>query len=125
MDDMTPEQIKKMIAMLQSMLPEDESEPEISKNKENTSNNTIRTINRKPQPSTVNKFDQMMEASLHKSDIEIDKKLAKYDPTPRLRKFNFIKVTCRVCGKSEDISPSLLSDTPDRYKCNKCSRSAG
>jgi len=125
MDDMTPEQIKKMIAMLQSMLPEDESEPEISKNKENTPNNTIRTINRKPQPSTVNKFDQMMEASLHKSDIEIDKKLAKYDPTPRLRKFNFIKVTCRVCGKSEDISPSLLSDTPDRYKCNKCSRSAG
>ena len=120
MDDMSPEQIKKMIDMLKSMLPEEENET-----KEDKSKNPIKTIDRRPKPSNINKFDQMMEASLHKSDIEIDKKLARYAPTPRLRKFSLIKVKCRVCGKQEEINPSLLADSAERYKCNNCSRSAG
>lgn len=122
MDNLSPEQIQQMIAMLQNMLPNNETEPE---SEQQASVNPIKTVNRKPKQSTVNKFDQMMEASLHKEDIEIDKKLAKYDPTPRVRRFQPLDVVCRVCGKRESVSPNLLSDTPDRYKCNTCSRGAG
>jgi len=122
MDNLSPEQIQQMIAMLQNMLPSNNEEPT---EEEKSSSSPIRTVDRKPKPSTVNKFDQMMEANLHKEDIEIDKKLAKYDPTPRVRRFQPLDVVCRVCGKRESVSPNLLSDSPDRYKCNNCSRGAG
>ena len=122
MDNLSPEQIQQMIAMLQNMLPSNNEEPV---EEEKSSSGPIRTVDRKPKPSTVNKFDQMMEANLHKEDIEIDKKLAKYDPTPRVRRFKPLDVVCRVCGKRESVSPNLLSDSPDRYKCNNCSRGAG
>ena len=122
MDNLSPEQIQQMIAMLQNMLPGNNEEPT---EEEKPSSSPIRTVDRKPKPSTVNKFDQMMEANLHKEDIEIDKKLAKYDPTPRVRRFKPLDVVCRVCGKRESVSPNLLSDSPDRYKCNNCSRGAG
>lgn len=122
MDNLSPEQIQQMIAMLQNMLPSNNEEPA---EEEKSSSSPIRTVDRKPKPSTVNKFDQMMEANLHKEDIEIDKKLAKYDPTPRVRRFQPLDVVCRVCGKRESVSPNLLSDSPDRYKCNNCSRGAG
>ena len=127
MDELSPKQIQQMISMLQKMLPENEEEADTDttpSKDEFASNNRIKTVNRKPQ-QTENKFDKMMEANLHKEDVEIDKKLRKYDPTPRVRDFKPIKVQCRVCGKSDHINPVLLHDTPDRYKCNNCSRSAG
>lgn len=118
-DSMSPQQIKQMIAMLKQMLPEDNEEQE--KVKESPIKNKA---SRKPK-QTENKFDSMMEAHLHKEDIEIDRKLKKYDPTPRIRHFDPISVVCRVCGKKEEVNPALLSDTVDRYKCNNCARSAG
>lgn len=123
MDNLSPEQIKQMITMLQNMLPnnDEQSDPQ----QKSTTNDSIKTVDRRPKPSTINKFDEMMEAHLHKEDIEIDKKLAKYDPTPRIRRFKPLDVVCRVCGKKETVSPNLLSDSPDRYKCNNCSRGAG
>lgn len=119
MDELSPNQIKQMINMLKQMLPETEE----LRDEEKSSSSPIRTVNRRPQ-QTENKFDQMMEAHLHKEDIEIDKKLKKYDPTPRIRKFDPIKVVCRVCGKTESVNPSI-TENPNRYKCNDCSRSAG
>lgn len=126
MDNLTPEQIQQMIVMLQNMLPKntidniDEQTSESS-----TPISSIKTSRKKPQPSSINKFDSMAEARMHKDDIAIDKKLNKYGPTPRTRKFQFIDVKCRVCGKTDKINPVLLYDSPDRYKCNKCSGSAG
>jgi hypothetical protein len=127
MHDLTPEQIKQMITMLQSMLPQEATTTNVDTvdNKDAPHNNNIKTSKRRPQPSSVNKFDAMAEARMHKDDIAIDKKLNKYGPTPRTRKFEFINVKCRVCGKNETINPVLLYETPDRYKCNKCSGSAG
>jgi lysyl-tRNA synthetase class I len=121
MADLTPDQIKQMITMLQNMLPnstEQDAEPPIN-------HNVIKTANKKPKASGINKFDEMAEKRMHKDDIEIDKKLSKYAPTPRTRQFKQIQVTCRVCGKTETVNPVLLYDTPDRYKCNGCSGSAG
>lgn len=72
----------------------------------------------------VNKFLNMKEASMHLTDAEIDKKLNKYPPTQRNREYAPIEVKCRVCGKSEQIPPSLV-ESKDRYKCNNCSTSQG
>lgn len=118
-DSMSPKQIKQMISMLKQMLPEDDNEEPEKQQPE-----PIRTVHRKPI-QTENKFDQMMEAHLHKEDIAIDQKLKKFDPTPRIRSFDPLKVVCRVCGKKDEINPATLTDSADRYKCNNCARSAG
>lgn len=122
MDNLNPEQIKQMINMLKNMLPDADDAPQDSSQPKP---NPIKTADRRPRPSSVNKFEQMAERNMHREDVEIDKKLAKYDPTPRSRQFNMIEVTCRVCGKKESINPVLLADSPDRHKCNTCSGSAG
>lgn len=126
MDNLTPEQIHQMISMLKNMLP-DQEEKNNNSHQENTETNTpIKNRPSKKISGTVaNKFDQMMEAKLHKEDTEIDKALAVYGPTPRQRKFEPVKVLCRLCGKSEMVNPSVLSESKDRYKCNACSRSPG
>jgi len=103
------------------MLPEDNKETEEPVQQENPIKNRS---SRRPQ-QTENKFDQMMEAHLHKEDIAIDQKLKKFGPTPRVRAFDPINVVCRVCNKKESINPALLQDTVERYKCNNCARSAG
>jgi len=120
-DSMSPKQIKQMIAMLKQMLPEDNQETEEPAEKQSK---PIRTVNRKPR-QTENRFDQMIEAHLHKEDIAIDQKLKKFDPTPRIRAFDPLTVVCRVCGKKEEINPAVLTDSAERYKCNNCARSAG
>jgi hypothetical protein len=126
-----PEQIKSLISLLSSLLdtesndtPAEQTEKPSSKMKtrhrkvKQTTENTVAT-------SAKNLFLDMPERNMHKEDVEIDKKLSKYPPTKRSRKTSLIKVVCRVCGKKEDIVPGLLFDTPDRYKCNKCSKTAG
>lgn len=72
----------------------------------------------------VNKFLQMKEANMHQSDAEIDKKLNKYPPTQRGREYSPVEVKCRVCGKNDQVHPSLV-ESKDRYKCNNCSTSQG
>ena len=119
---MSPKQIKQMIAMLKQMLPEDNDEVV---EEEPVKQNPIKNRSSRRPQQTENKFDQMMEAHLHKEDIAIDQKLKKFDPTPRVRSFDPINVVCRVCGKKESINPALLQDTVERYKCNNCARSAG
>lgn len=123
MDNLTPEQIQSMIVMLQNMLPKDavqNQENDFKVNNKKTSNKKIKSADK-----SVNKFNSMPEKNLHKDDTLIDKKLITQPPVPRARKFSLIKVVCRVCGKREEISPGLLHEAPDRYKCNKCSTSAG
>ena len=133
MDDMTnldPKQIKQMIMLLQAMLPKQQEEEEPVANETVTdnqlySNPKIQTSHKRPKPSLINKFDSMIEAKMHKEDVEIDKKLNVYGPTPRTRKYNPVPVRCRVCGKTEKVNPNLVSEGVDRYKCNACSRGAG
>lgn len=71
-----------------------------------------------------NKFDAMPESKMHKDDTAIDKKLIVSPPTQRNRSYQAVSARCRVCGKVESVSPSLV-ESPDRYKCNRCSASAG
>lgn len=122
-----PEQIKNLIQVLQALLPGDgakDSAP--AEEDEQEFSAPLRTKgNKRKVAKFKNKFTDMPERNMHKDDIAIDKKLSKFPPMDRTRNFEMIDVVCRVCGKKETISPSLLFDTPSRYKCNNCSTSAG
>jgi hypothetical protein len=123
-----PEQIQNLISVLQQLL--DTTKTEEQNDQENSSDyispiktkNKKRNTNNQQQP---NKFLHMGEKDMHKEDTSIDKKLSKFAPVARSRPFEMIDVVCRVCGKKETISPSLLFEAADRYKCNNCSTQSG
>lgn len=122
-----PEKLKQLISLLSSLLPDDESEEEAvntksKKKKPDPIKNNSRKLNTKS--TRENRFLDMPEANMHKEDCLIDKKLQKYPPSLRNRPVNFVKVKCRVCGKTEKVSENVV-DSTDRYKCNNCSTSAG
>lgn len=113
-----PEQIKQLIGLLQSLLPADDNTTKKSIKKPRAK----KAKSTKPNQVDNNKFLHMAESNMHKDDLAIDKKLAKFPPTPRSRKFISIEVRCRSCGKTEQVNPVLVHDV-DRYKCNRCSAS--
>jgi len=120
-----PEQIKQLISALQNLLPKENTPKAEERAEEILPDHNIKTKTRKLKSEHYNKFDNMPEAGMHKSDSLIDKKLSVHPPSPRTRQFEAVDVKCRSCGKSEKINPVLLPDSNDRYKCNKCSTMAG
>lgn len=121
--------IRQLITILQRGLSvdSDESEDDVDeqpiKNTKKIPKSKITNSSKKPK--RLNKFDQMMEKTMHKSDAQIDKLLNVHPPSIRTREFDPVRVQCRVCQKVEEINPSLILDSPSRYKCNKCSRGPG
>jgi hypothetical protein len=133
--NLDPQQIQQMILLLQAMLPKQNPEQTNASNQE-TSFEVVKSPkvskSRKSSESTSsskfvrpNKFEDMPEIKMHKEDIALDKKLSVLPPVPRARKFSKISAICRVCGKKEEVNPALITDSIDRYKCNKCSAGAG
>lgn len=116
-----PDQVRMLIDMLSSLLPDQNSESEEVTAKPK---NNIKTNKSKAKGSSINLFDRMSEKNLHKEDIAIDQKLSKNPPTERNRQFSYIELVCRCCGRKEKCNPALVIDKT-RYKCNKCSTSAG
>lgn len=123
----SPQEIKQLIQLLQQMLPKDTEESISSKSDDDFIESKIKTksIRSDKISNRKNKFLDMPERNMHKSDTAIDKKLSINPPTPRNRKFNSANVKCRICGKQEKVSPSIVPEPADRYKCNNCSTSAG
>jgi hypothetical protein len=121
-----PDQIKQLISVLQQLLPKETPSEELStQEEEEFSNTAIKTKNSKKRPKqSVNKFLEMTEKDMHKDDTRIDKILSKHPPVMRSREFEPIEVRCRVCGNTETVNPSIV-ENKSRYKCNKCSTSAG
>jgi len=124
--------VKALIGLLQKLVAESDSENEdtatTAKSKpstKKTNKKTIRDKRRNSYDEHTNKFLEMPELNMHKSDTAIDKKLNKFPPTPRNRPVSMIDVKCRVCGKEETINSKILPESSDRYKCNSCSQSAG
>jgi hypothetical protein len=116
--------IKALIAILQKGLANDETpEPKTSTKKiKSVPKRKNKTVN---DHDGTNLFDTMSDRNLHKEDIEFDRAVRKFPPTPRNRSFTPVTVVCRSCGKKEEVNPVLIHDSVDRYKCNKCSSSAG
>jgi len=129
MDNLSPQQIQQMIQLLQSMLPESNSEGAedaiVGERTQKKSSGSIKPKLKKnnKKPARENKFDEMSEKFMHKEDIAIDRKLIVQPPVPRARKFKMIQTMCRVCGKKEKVNPMLITESG--YKCNKCSGSPG
>jgi hypothetical protein len=120
-----PEQIKQLISLLSSLLPKDQANV-MEQDPPEEPESVIRTKKVKQDKKRhVNKFLAMPESKMHKDDVEIDKKLQKYPPTARNRESALVEVTCRVCGKTEEIASLLASESRGRYKCNQCSTSPG
>jgi len=126
-----PEQIKQLISLLQQLLPqESDNQADESDSKSETQDSgysdVMRTKGQKSRKNQHNnKFLSMREKDMHKEDTKVDKLLCKNNPVSRSREFSLVKVTCRVCGKTEEINPVLLFDSPNRYKCNNCSTTSG
>jgi hypothetical protein len=117
------EDIQQLIAILQRGLAQnEETDDELVTTKKKAK--TKSTTTKETKPKRINKFDQMPECRMHKEDVAIDKKLHKAPPTPRRDEFRPVRIACRVCGQTEAVDPSIIEST-DRYKCNKCSISAG
>lgn len=123
------EDIKQLIAILQRGLNKQEDGPEeetvLPKTKKKRQHKIIETKRKKGQEITQNKFLDMPESRMHKEDSTIDKLLAKQPPVVRTRGYQPITVSCRVCGKKEDVNPALVVEGAARYKCNKCSTTEG
>jgi hypothetical protein len=123
--------IKALIAILQKGLQDDppshtEEDTPVAPPKPRPKQRRTKVGAKQEESTHQNKFLSMGIANLHKDDTKIDKLLSKNSSrTPRTRKFSTMEVTCRSCGKRETINPVLLYDSPDRYKCNSCSTSAG
>jgi lysyl-tRNA synthetase class I len=126
LDISNPEVIKQLIASLQTLLPPEDKpkEKKPAKNSHNIKTKTTKSGRQNTEEAT-NKFLDMPEKNMHKSDSKIDKKLNRYPPTPRNRPYQSIEVRCRSCGKTESVNPKILPESADRYKCNKCSSSPG
>jgi hypothetical protein len=122
-----PEQLKNLITLLQGMLPQTTEDDKAEEETEEDFTAPLRTkgSRSKNTKQTKNKFVDMPERDMHKDDTIIDKKLARFPPVSRARPFELVQVRCRVCGKTEKVSPSLVFEGVDRYKCNNCSTSSG
>jgi len=117
------EDIMALIAILQKGL-EDGDEPAPKAKKRKASTRKTKT-QKTQQEIRENKFDSMPERNMHKKDTIIDKKLWENLPvSDRTRQFQTVEVKCRSCGKTESVNPVLV-DSVERYKCNRCSTSAG
>ena len=120
--------IKQLIAILQRGLQDSVDEP-TEETKPNTKtkrrNNKHKISKDDKKTKSINKFLDMPEANMHKEDSKIDRLLSKQPPVARSREFRSVVVTCRVCGKTEEVHPGLVTEGASRYKCNKCSTSEG
>jgi len=72
-----------------------------------------------------NRFFSMPEASMHKEDTEIDKKLWKDRiPSERNRPLALVKVRCVGCNREFEVSPELIPPTDgnesSKFRCNRC-----
>lgn len=123
------ETVEQIYHLLMSLVEDEDTseQPKVNKpktRKPKTQKTTTRATAKKTKTESSNKFLSMKEMHMFKEDIAIDRKLNVMGPSPRTRHFATVNVQCRVCGKTEDVNPSLVSEA-QRYKCNECARSGG
>lgn len=127
MNDNKKEIIKQITGLLEALITDDPVEEEAPaskpKRKRTTKKKTAKKKTTNPQESK-NKFLNMPEMRMFRDDSLIDKKLQVMPPVPRTRTFDPVHVRCRVCGKEEDVNPTLVSEI-NRYKCNSCAMAGG
>lgn len=94
--------------------------PKVRKGKRHiTVKDPLNGINLTPQEK---KELELASKSDKKNNVHIPKQ-----KTTNRRPSGKIEVRCRVCGKTESVSPAFVLKDEDgyRYKCNRCACSAG
>lgn len=124
-----PEQVKQLISLLQKLLPPEEKTATVTDTEQTDTADaefkpSFKSGRKNQYGMDRNKFLDMPEMNMHKEDTLVDKQLIKHPPVARSRGFEPVRVTCRVCGKTENVNPSLV-ESSNRYKCNRCAASAG
>lgn len=126
MANINTEKLKQLLTAMLETLSEGDSDNEKATPQPATNNiTTSQNRGHKKYGGGDNLFLNMPEANMHKQDVEIDKLLAPKHLTSRNRPSTLIDVTCRVCGKNERVSRSLVPESSNRYKCNECSKGVG
>lgn len=127
------ETIEQIVDLLRSLVDDETQTEEVKPAKKRTAKKkaTSKKISTgrarktaRTKTTSTNKFDSMPERNMFRDDVAIDRKLNVQPPSPRTRQYSTIHVTCRSCGKSETVNPSLVHDKT-RYKCNTCSQAGG
>lgn len=73
---------------------------------------------------TAAEREELEEAS--KSDKEMGAHEPLQNPRPSKNKVDHhVEIRCRICGKTERVSPGIVPPERDRFKCNTCCCSAG
>ncbi len=128
MGNVDTDKLKQLLYAMIETLDGDNSpspSPETETPQESPNKQVVNNVRKKKYGTQENLFLSMPEKDMHKNDVEIDKKLAPKQLTARNRRSTEVDVKCRVCGKQQTISQSLITDGVHRYKCNDCSRSSG
>jgi hypothetical protein len=73
---------------------------------------------------TASEREELEEAS--RSDKEMGAHEPLQNPRPPKKKADHrVEMRCRICGKTEKVSPGIVPPERDRFKCNACCCSAG
>jgi hypothetical protein len=72
---------------------------------------------------TAAEREELEEAS--RSDKEMGAHEDAQNRQPKKKADHRVEVRCRICGKTEKVSPGIVPPERDRFKCNTCCCSAG
>ena len=126
MANVDTDKLKQLLyAMIETLDGSETSEEKNTQNINQQNQSSVNTNKKSRYGGGENLFLSMPEKDMHKSDIAIDKLLSPGQLTSRNRPSTEVDVRCRVCGKEQKVSSSLIIDGVHRYKCNDCSRSSG
>ena len=85
-----------------------------------------------PPPKEEDVLDGIKLTSAEKSELKeaqkFDKEVGVYrtkEKMPSRTRNPQVEATCRVCGKTQKVSPLVIPPERDRFKCNDCSCRAG
>lgn len=91
-------------------------------NNEKVGENLAQRENIKIIKNRPNKFLTDPAFNAHKEDVKFDKAVWKgKQPTPRCRdEAQMVDIECQECGKTYEISASLVPPSECTWKCNNC-----
>jgi hypothetical protein len=73
---------------------------------------------------TAAEREELQEASLSDKEMGAHEPLQNQSP-PKKKAEHRVEIRCRICGKTEKVSPGIVPPERDRFKCNTCCCSAG
>ena len=119
LQSLSEEDLFKVSKMIQKLSRKNSSTPK-NKKQRFVSSTRGNDSSYKKESKGENLFLSMPERNAHKEDSEIDKLLSVHPPTERSRASSLISVVCNSCGKTLEVSASIVPQERDRFICNNC-----